>query len=76
MLEGFDAKWSPWTTESRRNYTNLPPGSYRFRVRARNLYQHESAEAGYALVIVPPWYATWWAYQRTPWRWPGCCSAS
>jgi signal transduction histidine kinase/ligand-binding sensor domain-containing protein len=62
MLEGFDPKWSPWTVESRRDYTNLPPGSYRFRVRARNLYQHESAEAGYSLVIVPPWYATWWAY--------------
>ena len=52
MLEGFDPKWSAWTAESRRDYTNLPPGSYRFRVRARNLYQHESAEAGYALVIL------------------------
>ena len=62
MLEGFDPKWSAWTAESRRDYTNLPPGSYRFRVRARNLYQHESAEAGYALVILAPWYATWWAY--------------
>jgi signal transduction histidine kinase/ligand-binding sensor domain-containing protein len=62
MLEGFDPKWSAWNTESRRDYTNLPPGSYRFRVRARNLYQHESAEADYALLIVSPWYATWWAY--------------
>jgi signal transduction histidine kinase/ligand-binding sensor domain-containing protein len=62
MLEGFDPKWSAWTAESRRDYTNLPAGDYRFRVRARNLYQHESAEAAYALVILAPWYATWWAY--------------
>jgi signal transduction histidine kinase/ligand-binding sensor domain-containing protein len=62
MLDGFDSKWSAWTTESRRDYTNLPPGSYTFRVRARNVYEHESAEARYALMIVPPWYSTWWAY--------------
>lgn len=61
MLEGFDPKWSQWTHESRRDYTNLPPGSYRFRVRARNLYQHESAEGSFALLIAAPWYATWWA---------------
>jgi hypothetical protein len=29
---------------------------------ARNLYQHESGEAVYALAIAAPWYATWWAY--------------
>ncbi len=61
MLEGFDSHWSPWTTESKRDYTNLPPGDFRFRVKAKNLYDYESAEAVYALVITPPWYATWWA---------------
>jgi signal transduction histidine kinase/ligand-binding sensor domain-containing protein len=62
MLEGFDSHWSAWTSESRRDYTNLPSGAFRFRVRARNLYQHESAEAAYAFSITPPWYSTWWAY--------------
>lgn len=62
MLEGFDEKWSPWSTETRRDYTNLPPGDYTFRVHAMNVYGHESKEASFALSILPPWYRTWWAY--------------
>jgi signal transduction histidine kinase len=63
MLEGFDEDWSAWTTETRRDYTNLPPGQYRFRVRAMNaLMQPGSAEAEYRFVILPPWYRTWWAF--------------
>ena len=54
VLEGFDSHWSPWTSESKRDYTNLPSRAFRFRVRARNLYQHDSAEAEYAFVITPP----------------------
>ncbi len=62
MLEGFDKDWSAWTVETRRDYTNLPPGSYSFRVRARNALGQEGAEAEYRLTILPPWYRTWLAY--------------
>jgi signal transduction histidine kinase len=62
MLEGFDETWSDWTGENKRDYTNLPPGDFRFRVRARNIYMHESSEADYSFVILPPWYRTWWAF--------------
>ncbi len=62
MLEGFDDHRSAWTKEPKRDYTNLPPGDYLFRVRANNIYQHESSEAIYAFTILPPWYRTWWAY--------------
>lgn len=61
-LEGFDNDWSAWTTETRRGYTNLPPGKFTFRVRARNLLGQESAETQFHLKILPPWYRTWWAY--------------
>lgn len=61
-LDGFDNHWSPWNKEKRRSYTNLPPGDYQFRVRARNIYGHESAEAVYAFSIAAPWYRAWWAY--------------
>jgi hypothetical protein len=27
MLAGYERAWSPWTEESAREYTNLPPGS-------------------------------------------------
>ncbi|MCI0693879.1 ATP-binding protein [candidate division KSB1 bacterium] len=65
FLEGFDQSrpaGSAWSDETAKNYTNLPPGNYRFRVRARNVYAHESSEAVYAFKILPPWYRTWWAY--------------
>ena len=61
-LEEFDKDWSPWNKETRRDYTNLPEGEYRFRVRARNVYEHESSEGIYAFKILPPWYRSWWAY--------------
>lgn len=62
MLVGFDHDWSAWTHETRRDYTNLPPGSYRFRVKALNALGQAGTEAEYRLTILPPWYRTWWAY--------------
>ena len=61
-LDGFDRDWSTWNTEIRRDYTNLPPGQFRFRVKSRNALLEESTEAAYSLEILPPWYRTWWAY--------------
>jgi signal transduction histidine kinase len=61
ILEGFNEHWSAWSTDVKRDYTNLPPGQFRFRVKARNLYGSESAESVYAFSIAPPWYATLWA---------------
>ena len=61
-LEGFDAGWSAWSRDTRRDYTNLPAGKYRFRVQARNIFQQESSEDLYAFTITPPWYGTWWAW--------------
>jgi len=61
-LDGIDAEWSTWSTESRRDYTNLAAGEYRFHVRARNELSQVSDEAAYAFAILPPWYLTWWAY--------------
>jgi len=61
-LEGFDRDWSAWTTETRRDYTNLPPGSFVFRLRAKNLTGQEGPEAEFRLRVLPPWYRTWWAY--------------
>jgi serine phosphatase RsbU (regulator of sigma subunit) len=62
FLEGFDQGWSAWTKVAKKDYTNLSEGEYRFRVRAKNVYQHESREAVYAFKILPPWYRTSWAY--------------
>ncbi|MEZ4885426.1 MAG: ATP-binding protein [Chitinophagales bacterium] len=62
LLENFDPDWSPWKYENRKDYTNLPPGNYQFRVRSKNVYGVISAEAVYEFNILTPWYKTWWAY--------------
>lgn len=35
-LEGYDADYSPFTTDTAKTYTDLPEGSYTFYVRARD----------------------------------------
>ena len=54
--------WSSWTSETRRDYTNLTEGGYMFRVRARNPRFPQIAEASFRFRIHPPWYRTRWAY--------------
>jgi signal transduction histidine kinase/DNA-binding response OmpR family regulator len=61
-LEGLDADWTPWSRETRRDFTNLGVGDFRFHVRARNVTGAVSEEGSYALTMLPPWYRTWWAY--------------
>ena len=61
QLVGYDKKWSDWSTENKTNYTYLFEGKYTFKVRAKNVYGVISDVADYQLVILPPWYRTWWA---------------
>lgn len=61
-LEPFDKQWGDWTTETTKDYTNLPENDYTFRVRARNVYNEVSEEATFSFTLLPPWYRTWWAY--------------
>lgn len=62
LLEGYEDEFTPYTTEHKATYTNLSPGSYKFRVKARDVYGNESAEAQFKFIIRPPWYSTWWFY--------------
>jgi class 3 adenylate cyclase len=61
-LDHLDKEWQPWTEETRKEYTNLFEGKYRFRVRARDGHNHISPEVVFPFVVLPPWYRTWWAY--------------
>ncbi len=60
-LEGFDADWVTAGTRRFARYTNLPAGSYVFRVRAANPDGLWS-DRGVALpvVVTPPFWETWW----------------
>jgi len=62
FLEGNDTRWSDWSAETKKEYTNLHEGKYIFHVKARNIYNHVSNEAVYEFTILAPWYRKWWAY--------------
>ena len=62
-LEGFDADWVDAGARRAAYYTNLPPGSYRFRVRARSREGIWSdTDAQVALYLEPRFYQTYWFY--------------
>ncbi|MEZ4965846.1 MAG: response regulator [Saprospiraceae bacterium] len=62
LLEGFDRKWSSWTEKAEKEYSNLPPGDYKFRVRAQSPFIGSMESTAYEFSILPPWYRSWWAY--------------
>jgi signal transduction histidine kinase/ligand-binding sensor domain-containing protein len=43
-------------------YSALPPGRYRFELRARNDRGPWGAVAGFSLEVHPPWWESWWAW--------------
>ena len=61
-LEGFENRWSEWTKRTEKEFTNLPPGQYRFEVKVRNNLGAESEIASFVFELLPPWY-------RTPLAW-------
>ncbi len=62
FLQGYDKKWSEWTSETRKDYTNLDYGRYTFQVQAKNVYGVLSHKAVFQFKILPPWNKTWWAF--------------
>lgn len=60
-LEGFDEGWSNWSTENKKEYTNIDAGKYTFKVKARDLYKTESSVASFKFIIKKPWYYKPWA---------------
>ena len=62
ILEGFEETWSDWTTQTYKEYTNLPKGKFTFHVRSRNIYGKIAREAAFSFRIQSPWYTTIWAY--------------
>lgn len=57
-LEGFDKNWGVWSTNTSKEYTNLPEGVYKLHVRARNQYNQLSNLQVFAFEVYPPWYRT------------------
>jgi ligand-binding sensor domain-containing protein len=63
MLQGFDDDWVDAETERKKEYTNIGPGDYVFRVIASNndgIWNEEGASV--RIRIIPPFWRTWWFY--------------
>ena len=61
FLEGFDSSWSQPVAAREAVYTNLGPGSYRFRIVASNSEGlWNGPETAIALNVAPAYYQTYW----------------
>jgi len=60
-LIGFDNDWSEWTSQTFKEYTNLPAGKYTFVINAHINDQALPTTLSYKFKILPPWYLTWYA---------------
>jgi len=58
-LLGYEKEWR--NTDIRQaNFTNLPPGDYRFEVRAGYGNGTWGAPVGLDFKVIPAWWQTWW----------------
>jgi signal transduction histidine kinase/ligand-binding sensor domain-containing protein/DNA-binding response OmpR family regulator len=63
ILEGMDKDWVYPKGRRYAAYTGLKPGEYTFRVKASNndgVWNEEGTSL--SIIILPPWWQTWWAY--------------
>ncbi len=58
MLEGYNRDWSKWENRNFKDFTNLPPGDYKFRLIAKTLTGLDSEETSYRFSVKKPFYAT------------------
>ena len=61
QLEGVDLTWVDAGTQREAHYPSVPPGAYRFRVRASNndgVWNDAGAEI--AVILQPHFWQTWW----------------
>lgn len=62
-LEGFDREWIDAGSRRWAYYTNLDPGSYKFKVKASNnegVWNNKGRTID--IVIIPPWWLSVWAF--------------
>lgn len=60
-LDGFDKQWITTDGAHSVTYSNLPPGDYRFMLRAANndgVWSKETTSIG--ITVLPHWYQRWW----------------
>ncbi len=62
ILEGYDKAWHNNGTNRIASYTNVPPGTYTFRVQTLRGNDSRPSERTLEIEILPPWWASTFAY--------------
>ncbi|MEP7322091.1 MAG: GAF domain-containing protein [Saprospiraceae bacterium] len=62
ILEGYDKEWSPIQKNTSATFGNISGGTYTFNVKAQGANRIWSEPVTYTFKVMPPWYASWWAY--------------
>lgn len=61
ILQGFEKNWSPPSKERLVTYSNLPPGSYTFKlISANNEGIWNKTSENFSFTIDKPFWKTWW----------------
>lgn len=60
-LDGFDNDWRMIGSKNFASFTNIPPGSYVFRVKSMTRNgKWDPKEIAVVITIAPPFWGTWW----------------
>jgi signal transduction histidine kinase len=60
-LDGLEEGWTTWSTDTVREFSNLPFRAFTLRVEGRDPDGRRGPESAWAFAIAPPWWLTGWA---------------
>lgn len=61
-LEGLDNEWRPVSSDNHADYGKLPPGRYVLHLKSMAGNSKWSETETLEIIILQPWYNTWWAW--------------
>jgi hypothetical protein len=63
FLDGMHQEWSDWSSANNKiNFPYLPPGEYKLRVEARNIFGRISELSPVSFEVLPPYWKEPWFY--------------
>ena len=60
QLVGLDKYPLPWTSNFKKEYTNLSPGNYIFKIWGKDYTANISGPLEFQFTILPPFWMSWW----------------